>query len=1060
MHKYFNLYFMKYSIFQIDTSEKWKDKIKVLPFIIFLLILTPYVSLAQSVRTVTGKVTDGTGEPLTGANIVLKGSLQGTVADYDGNFSINVPSNSSNTLVFSFIGYESKEVVITNQTIISVILSTLAESFEDFVVVGYGVQKKIHLTGSVSQIGSKEVLKVPAANVGQMIVGKIPGVLSRQANGAPGTDGVTFQVRGFSSWEGSSPLILVDGIERNFSDIDPNDIETISVLKDGVAAVYGFRAANGVILVTTKRGSQSESRPTISYSGSASFSKNTQLPKFMNGTEYMNWYNLARELDGQPAKFTEEEIAMTQNGDPTDGYENTNWMSPLEKPAPMHQHNLQISGTGQHVRYFISGGFKDQRGFFRDFKQQTTNLRSNVDVNPVKYLTISLDLSAAFSRYYRPGAYSYTNQEYNNVFGLMMYALPFVPKEYKGYPTSGYRGGGNPEYGKDHSGFSNTDKNTLQTKANIEFRVPGVDGLKTSLMTSYDFADSDGMSFSYAYKLYQYTFSTKTYSLTDAMSLNNDGNMYQGRNRSSRMVLRPSISYDQRFGKHDFSALALMERTEYKDSDISGSRSGFVIFENPQLNFGTNSGTTYNNSGKSSKTMMAGWVGRLNYAYASKYLAEFSFRYDGSYKFIPEYRWGFFPSLSAGWVISEESFFNYAPVDKLKIKASVSKLGNDTTPADLWRRLYTTSSSAPVTFGGKDYKIISNDNTYLAPELTWAKTNTYNLGMEFSLWKGVLSGEADIFYKFTYDILQTVAAVYPPSIGGNYPTRENSGEFEAKGFEILLRHSKSFRDFRYDLTGNISYATNKILKRTQSTNVLPWQDIIGSSVGDIYGYKAIGLARTQEDLDNAPIPPTSSLRPLALGDLLYEDVNGDGKIDSRDQVKIAQSAMPKMIYSFTADFSYKGFDLSAQFQGAGVTDKMLCGIWDNGSSDNTPLTRPFYGNSDNTPLYLIEGAWRPDNPNGKYPRLSANPNYGNSGLLSSFWRVNGAYLRLKQLAIGYTLPKKVISAIGVNNMRVYVAGLNLLTFTEFKYLDPESPNVLQGYYPQQKTLSVGLNLAF
>ncbi|MDR1154653.1 MAG: TonB-dependent receptor [Bacteroidales bacterium] len=1050
---------MKFNLFRFEGSRDRKIKIKTLFFSVFLFVLT-HAAFAQEVRTVTGTIVDEAGEPLAGANVVVKGTTTGAVANADGKFSINVPATGGNTLVFSFIGYVAQEIAVAGRTSLSVTMAPSSVDLDEVVVVGYGVQKKVNLTGSVSQIGGQEVIKAPSANVGHMIVGKIPGVLSSQANGAPGTDGVTFQVRGYASWEGSSPLILVDGVVRDFSNIDPNDIETISVLKDGAAAVYGFRAANGVILVTTKRGAQGGSRPSISYSGSVSFSKNTQLPKFMNGTEYMNWYNKARELDGQPVKFTDEEIAMTQNGDPTDGYENTDWMSPMNEASPMHQHNLQVRGSAKNVRYFVSGGFKDQRAFFRDYKYQTTNLRSNVDVDPVKYLTLSLDLGATFSRLYRPGAYTYTNQEYNNVVGVLMYALPFVPKEYNGYPTSGYRGGGNPEYARDHSGFAQTDRNTVQSKAGIEFRVPGVDGLKASFTAVYDFADSDGMTFTYAYKLYQYQFASKSYALTDAMSLNADGNMYQGRNRSSRMVLRPAISYDHQFGKHDVSALALLERTDYRESSISGSRTGFVLFENPELNFGTNSGTTYNNSGTSSQTLMAGWVGRLNYAYASKYLVEFSFRYDGSYRFAPEYRWGFFPSISAGWVISDESFWNVRQIDRLKIRASASRLGNDTTPADLWRRLYTAGGDAPVTFGGKDYKILSNNNTYLAPELTWAKTNTYNLGMEFSLWNGVLSGEADVFYKFTYDILQGIAAVYPPSLGENYPTRENSGEFEAKGFEVLLRHTESFGGFRYSLTGNISYSTNKILKRNQSGNVLPWQDLIGTSVGDVFGYRATGLARTQEDLDHAAIAPSGSLRALVLGDILYEDVNGDGEIDSRDQVKIARSSMPKMMYSFAIDMSCKGFDLSAQFQGAALMDKMLCGTWDNNANDNTPLTRPFYGNSDNSPLYLIEEAWRPDNPNGKYPRLSASPNYGNSGLKSSFWKVNGAYLRLKQLALGYTLPKNITSAIGIDHLRLYVAGLNLFTLTEFKYLDPEAPNVLQGYYPQQRTLSIGLNLTF
>jgi TonB-linked SusC/RagA family outer membrane protein len=1040
-----------------------KRKNKIIKRLCLSLCLSMCFSGAYSQKRVTGKVTDTGAEALPGVTVLVKdgSKTNGTVTDMDGNYSIVVQGDTER-LEFSCLGFKPQSVAAANRTVINIMLEVDHTALDEVVVVGYGVQRKLHLTGSVSQITSKEIIKVPAPNVGHLLVGKLPGLLSSQNNGAPGADGVTFQIRGLSSWTATSPFVLVDGIERDFSNIDPNDIESIVLLKDGAAAVYGFKAASGVILVTTKRGTQEERRPAITYSGSASFSRNTKLPDFMNGTEYMQWYNKARELDGLDPKFTEEEIAMTYNGDPTDGYENTNWMSPMEKDSPMHQHNVQIRGSSKNVRYFLSGGFKDQRGFFRDFKHQTTNLRSNIDVDATKDITVSLDLGATLARYYRPGANSYSNQEYNNVVGVMMYALPFIPKEYNGYPASGYRGGSNPEYARENSGFAKTDNNIVRSKASLEFRIPGVKGLKTSFLVAYDFADSDGMSFSYAYKLYQYNFSAKSYQLTNAMSLKEDGNMYAGRNRSSKTVIRPSVSYANKFGENDIAALFLLERTENKASSIAGTRSGFVLFENPELDFGTPSGDTYTNSASSSKTVMAGWVGQFNYAYASKYLAEFAFRYDGSYKFAPEYRWGFFPAVSVGWLISEESFFKntLSSVDKLKIRASAARLGNDNTPQDLWRRLYIAGTSAPVTFGGVDYKTISNNNTYLATDITWAKTETYNAGLEFSLWNGLLSGEGDVFYKYTYDILQDIASVYPPSLGENYPQRENSGEFEAKGFELQLKHSNTVRDFRYDLTGNVSYATNRILSRNQAENISPWQDRIGSSVGDIWGYRALGLIRTQEELDNAPIPPSSALRPMELGDILYDDVNGDGKIDGKDMIKIAGASMPKMMFSLTADFLFKGFDLSAQFQGAAITDKMLCGTWENGATDNTPLTRPFYGNSDNTPLYLIEGSWSPDNPDGKYPRLSSRADYGKSGLLSSFWKVDGSYLRLKQLALGYTVPQRYSAKMGLSNLRLYVTGTNLFTLTSFEYLDPESPNVLQGYYPQQRTVSVGLNIAF
>jgi len=1052
---------MKYCLQKLEKDKKY---LKILFFVALMFSMTLTV-LAQNTRTITGKLSDENGEPLIGATIKLKGAPIGIVTDIDGNYSISVPAGENNMLIVSYVGYLTKEVEVKNNNILNIILTPEPVALTETVVVGYGTQKKIHLTGSVAQISADQVIKAPMTNVSAAVVGKLPGIISSQNNGAPGSDGTTLMVRGYSSYVGSSTLVLVDGIERSMDRIDPNDIESITILKDAAAsAIYGMKAGSGVILVTTKRGSAGN-RPQISYHGSVSFAKQTKLPKFMNGTEYMEWYNKARNIahtfdPSQPEgdKFTAEEIAMTTNGDPTDGYENTNWRSPLDRLSPTHQHNLSVSGSSQFVRYYVSGGFLDQRGFFRDFSFKRSNLRSNIDIDATKDITVSLNMAGRIEKSNRPGALSYNNQEYNNVVGVMMYALPFVPKQLDGYPTSGYRGGANPEYARDHSGYSKTERNVVETSAKIEYRIPHVKGLKASFLLAYDHMDIEGKSFSNTYEINQYDFGTKTYKVGLAPNLSEDGALYVNRDKRTRVQVRPAIEYANTFGKHNISGILLFERTETKNTTLSATRTDFIIFDRAELGQGASFPATNPNNGGSSSTAMAGIAGRLSYILDGRYLLEGSFRYDGSYRFAPGYRWGFFPSVSAGWVISEEPFFKgkFENIDKLKIKGSWGRTSNDNVDADLWNRLYSTQNMIPTVFGGNLYKTVAMNNIYLAEDLTWEKTDSYNLGLEFEFGNGLFGMDFDVFYKKTFDILQTFSGVFAPSIGGNYPKIKNDGKFSARGFEVQLRHRHKIVDFNYSLTGNLSLAKNKIISKYEQDGIMPWASVLGTPFGSIYGYKSLGIARTQEDIDKAAKPTSGT---LGLGDIMYEDINGDGKIDSRDMTRIARSNMPEMMFSFNIDLNYKGFDLSALFSGAALVDKMLAGRWNNGATDSTPLTRPFYGNSDNSPLYLIEGSWRPDNPGGKYPRLSTVYNPNNSQL-SDFWKENGTYLRLRSLTLGYTIPKEIVTKARLSNIRLYVAGTNLFTLTSFKYLDPEAPNVLQGYYPQQKTMSVGVNITF
>ena len=1047
----------------MEQYFKQKSSFRTIRILLFSLsMLFAYAANGYAQNLVKGVVTDVNGDPLPGVSVVVKGTATGTTTDINGRYSLNVPRTA--TLEFSYIGMNKQEIKVNGRSSINVVLQEDVANLEEVVVVGYGTQKKAHLTGSVAAVSQKDMLKTTASNISQTLVGKLPGLVTQQTLGQPGSDNVSILIRGYSSFSGSGTvLVLVDGVERQMWQVDPNDVESVTILKDAAScAVYGMKGANGVVLVTTKHGQ--EGKTNITYRGSLTLQHATTLPKMMNGTQYMQWYNLAKELDGESPYFTDDEIAATYNGDPTDGFENTDWTSDLYNTTLLHQHNLSIEGGTDKTKYFISGGFLKQNGIIKDHKNQRGNFRSNIDVQATRDIKVSLNTSALVQDYYQPGSYSYENQKAYSIFHQMLYSIPFVPKEYKGYPTSGYRktdDAANPIYGSANSGFSQSRKVRLETSANVEYSFPFLKGLKANMFASWDWEDLESKNFAYAYYVMAYDSPSKEYKYVKCAHLLAEGNMYQGDQKAQQIVLRPSISYNNKFGLHDVGALFLYEQTRVSSSKMDAGRQNYDLFDLPEISLGD--ATTSKNSGSSGKSGYAAYVGRLNYAYASKYLAEVSFRYDGSWKFAKGHRWGFFPSVSIGWNMAEEDFFKNAlpKIEYFKLRASYGVLGSDNVGAFLYRKSYSYTNNGIVlgttpTIQGT----LSNNVPYPNEKLTWERTKTYNLGFEADIWNGLLGIEFDVFYKYTTDILQPIGSAFPLSLGGHYPTSTNSGTFDNRGFELTLRHRNRIGKFNYSLNGNLTYAHNRILSKVQSDNVLPWQNVLGSSFGAIWGYKSLGLYQSQEDIDNSAKVTWAAPR---VGDIKYADINGDGIINSNDRVEIARSTRPEMMFALMADADYKGFDLSIQLQGAALCDKMLQYTWQNtdGTTDMTPMTKPWYANWDNAPLYLVENSWRPDNTNAEYPRLSANSlSHVNNAQQSDFWKRNGAYVRLKNIALGYTFPRAWTKKMGLANLRVYVNGNNLLTLTDFKYLDPESSNVVTGYYPQQRTFSFGIDVTF
>lgn len=1013
-------------------------------------------------EAVKGKVVSDKGEPVIGATIRVKNAeTTGTTTDFNGEFSLNgVPPNA--ILLISYVGFKSIEYPVSGRSELNITIYEDPELLGEVVVVGYSTQRKIHVTGSVAQVSSKDILKVPMPNVSQLLTGKLPGVVFQQGSGQPGLDDAAMLVRGYGTFNNSSPLFLVDGVERSFSHIDPNDIESVSVLKDAAAAaVYGVKGAHGVILVTTKRGKK-DSKPLITYNGSMTISKNTQLPEFLTGTEYAYWHNRANELDGNRKWFSDEQIAMMTNGDPSDGLENTNWQKEfLDKLAPATQHNISVNGGTENVRYFASLGMMLQEGIVKDMKFERYNVRTNLDMNPNKHWTISLNLAGRMEKSNTPGSISYGKQALFNPISQALYMYPFLPFEYKGLPTGSSYMTLNPFAAAELSGFQKGTNTMIETSAQVSYSPSFVDGLKLSLFGSYDRKYSDSKNFATPYTLYTYLPESAEYSKTISDGFLKDGSMYQNSDNFDYMVIRPSIEYEKDLGKHHVGGLFLFEWQKGNTNTMFASRWGYPLTDLPELSFGQTF-PPISNSGGSDESVRAGYVGRINYSYASKYLLEVAFRQDASYKFPKHSRWGFFPSGSIGWLVSEEGFFKerFKNVNKLKMRLSAGLLGQDNVTPFLYEQYFNLSSQPVIALGNNLSALygLMSSTSYPSVDLTWEKTRIYNLGVELSMWNGLLSVELDGFYKYTYDILQNIGGVYPSSLGGNYPTIENSGSVDVKGFELQLAHRNQIGAFEYTVSGNLSYSKNRILSMVETESIHPWQSMIGKSVGQRLTYMATGLFQTEEQLKNSPAPPGGGYK--RLGDIMYRDMNGDGKLTRQDDMAVGtRPDMPEMMYAFSFDCKFKNFDFSMMWQGAALNDIMLSGMYDHGIPDNTIFTTAFYGNGYNSPRYLLENSWTPENTNARYPRLSLIPSGGNS-LDSSWWIEDGAYLRLKNLSIGYTIPQSILSKANIQNLRVYVAGTNLLTFAKFKYLDPESPSVNNGYYPQQRTFSFGLNLTF
>ena len=1030
---------------------------------VLLLFAGMPLAYAQKAVTAKGVVVDESGLAVPGAAVIEVGSGgNGAVTGTHGEFTIMVPVGAQ--LEISCIGFANQTVKFSGKDL-RIVLTEDALFLDEVVVVGYGVQKKEYMTSSVVSVTSKDLQKAPLTNVSNMLTGKLAGVTAIQSTGTPGADGADIIIRGLATYGSNNrPLYIIDGMESgSMNYLNPNDIESISVLKDAAAAaVYGVRGGNGVIVITTKSGSKNENA-TVSYEGSYTITHNVNEPELLNAEEYIYWYNRARVLDGMSPLWTDEVIAKMK----ADGiYADTNWRDVIyNKAGTLQQHTISVNGGSRRVSYFGSVGYMDQQGTVKGTGYNRFNARASMKADIVNGLSFSANMALRKSNRYQPG-YDMSNQGYFNPIQRANYMIPIIATEYEGLPLGMMNGGAvlSPNNEIENSGYQTWETWEWQGRSTLDYAFAQgtiLEGLKFSFFAGVNFNMDSYRNFMQKTDLWAFdrnTFEVKKV-VSEGITIHN---FTKQTNWSNSVTLRPQISYDRSFGKHNISFIGLFERTKYFSDSLSGYKQKYAAIEPVDINMGTENLSPYT-GGWHGTSGNAGFVARLIYNYGEKYLIELSAREEASYVFPPENRWGFFPSLSLGWIVSKEDFMkDYTWINNLKLRGSVGQLGSSDVDPFLYLSTFSNSNSVTWVLGGSPVYGFYTTNSYLYTDLTWSHTTAYNGGFDLTVLKNRLTIGFDWFYKYTDRILEASGGNnYAPSLGGENPIWQNTGSMDDRGFELVIRHDNWLPSgFTYSITGNLSWSRNKVLSRYVADAYSVNNMVIGRSLGQWYGFLTNGYFLTDEEVEAAPTPPSGRVE---IGALRYVDINGDGKItrDNRDYVWLGYSRLPEMNGSVNVEMSYKGLGLSALFYGVTLTHYPICGVYNNGHSDGTLFTRPWYGAGGNAFKHVVENAFDPENPdpNARYPRLHASHN-SNNDVLSDWWLIDGSYLRLKNLQLTYTIPQSISSKVNVSRFMVYLAGTNLFTLSHYPYLDPENPGVTNGYYPQQRTYSVGVNLTF
>jgi TonB-linked SusC/RagA family outer membrane protein len=991
-------------------------------------------------KSVNGKVTDEKGEPLPGVSIMLKGSSQGTSTDAEGNYTLRVPEGQV-TLIFSFVGYQSQERLADKPTLDIQMISDV-KSLSEMVVVGYGVQKKTSVTAAVSTLKGDEVAAIPITNLTNSLGGRLAGVIVKQGSGEPGRDGSSIFIRGISSTGANQPLLIVDNIPRSFQHLDPNTIESFTVLKDAAAvAPYGVAGANGVVLVTTKRGKKGT--PSLSYNGYTGFQNPTVLPDYVSAHQFGLLKNAAAEAANLPKPYSDEELQKFLDGSDTDAYPSHDVRKELiNRNAIITSHNIELSGGAERIAYYASVGYLHQGGMWKSTNTNRYNLALNLDANVTNSTKVSLNINGRVQKSLYPSINT------PRIFELLHYA----------HPQNGplfFSNGMNGSYVTGsilNSGYQRDQTTSIYTQLSIEQQIPFIPGLNLKGTIAYDPTTDLSRTWVLPVHLASINTSQKPYVITDGIFGQTKPSLSENSSNYHQLTYQAGLNYNRSFGKHNIGVLGLFEAKANNTRSIGLSRRNYNLTID-EINMGSSSNADMTTSGTSSAARQLGVVYRATYDYGDKYLLEASGRYDGSYYFSPEQRFGFFPAFSVGWRLSEEPFLKGKArwLDNLKLRASYGEVGALAGSPFQYLSTYSVDGPAYV-IGGNAVQAVRERNQS-NPNITWERAKKTDIGLEGTLWRGLLNFELDYFYEKRSNMLVNPDVILPLEYGIGL-SQVNDGIMDNRGFDLSLGSNyRISNDLQLSLSANMTYAKNKVLEvfETATTFNNPNRRVTGRPLGTQYGFHSLGFFQV-EDFDEAgqlkpgiAIQPWGSVQP---GDIRYEDINGDGKINDDDITTIGDPvSSPRIIYGISPGIRYKNFNLDLLFQGAAKTN--------------------FYYEMDaGWAFFNGMGAftdhmdyWTPENRDARNPRITAAPTTNNTQK-SSFWMGNASYLRLKSATFSYTLPAQITNKIKMQSARVYVSAQNMLTWTTLRNFDPEVGHSRGWNYPQQKVTSIGLNITF
>jgi len=1053
--------------------------------LLFFILISLITSQLFAQVQISGIVTDESGKPLPGANVLIKGTTQGVITDLNGNYTIsNVPEKAF--LVISFIGMESQEISTEGKTLINVTLHEEAYSLDDVVVVGYGTVKRANLTGSVADMKAEEIEDIPAANLSTALEGRLVGVRVELPTGKPGAD-TKFRVRTESNYSDRGlerALFIIDGVaceQSDFDLLDPSEVKSISILKDAAAAVYGTRAVGGVVLVETKRGQEGKAK--ITYNGSYGIAQATSFPEMMNSRELAEMWNEILGYDNNDTTTRKKPDHFYFSNDELEYFDKTNynWLDAVWHNGYQVKHSINVSGGTKKISYFAGGSYYNETGNIDNLYAQKYSIRTNLDAKITNDLIASLGLSFYQGNKKQPNFATEESEDVlRDTYKQALTGLPWVPPVIDGYPVNNMVRD-NP-YGLIQSGsYKSSKSNTMNLLASFNYTVPFVEGLKLNMQYSRQEKFQRGKDYTQDYMLYEFPAAgTNRHIVIDTLPPQN-ANVYSNTEGLTEKVeedhnyqLNASANYNKLIGSHDIAAMIVYEQRESGDevywtrvragADVQGYE---YLWAFKQANM--ENGSNAHEGGRK------GFVGRINYAYAQKYLLEATFRYEASDKFSPDHRWGFFPAISGGWVVSEEGFLkDNSIISFLKFRGSIGRVGNDNLGMDQWRQLFIPTDNGAV-FGGIETNGITG-KTYglFTPTLTWQKSNSYNVGMDMRMMDGHIVLGTDYFYRFTYDILERRNSQVPAELGVTSSTfrlpQENHGEMEVRGIEIELGYNNKIgTDFRYYVKGLFSWDKRKILKKFQNPTVIgSWRDELLITPDNKQGLICLGVLNTQEEIDallaehpNYCIVENDRVIEPQLGMLYYQDLRGVEYIDTNtgriaytppndtidlkdDRTIIADHTDPPYRYGFSLGASWKGIKVDMVFSGA-FGHKVFV------EKDEQVVIDPEVGVKNVFAFW--NDRWTPENTDAEYPRPYL---YGFDEQHSTFWMRDGHTLRMNTINISYTFPKKITNRIKIPSLRVYFSGRNLWTI--ISPFDFKDPGVSRAYdYPIIKMYNFGLN---